>query len=178
MRTIAASIAKEVFTGPMKLLEGPLGFCKNFSDDYDLEKITRNLGEDWMIMGIYFKKHASCSLSHTTMDATLGLADKYPVPIDQVEKVVVKTHRFPSDLNEKAPKTPSAAKASIPFCVSVALHQKRVSLNEFDSGTLENKNIQELARKVDVQLDPVLAGIHLAHEALRSSVLEVHLRSG
>jgi len=176
--TIAASMAKEGFTGPEKVLEGTMGFCKNVSDDYDLEKITKNLGEEWMIMGIYFKKHASCSLSHTTMDATLALMESNPILPDEIEKVVVKTHRFASDLNEKAPKTSSAAKSSIPFCVSLAIHKKRVSLEGFSQDNLRDEKILTLAEKVDLRLDPELDKIHLAHENLRPSIVEIYLQGG
>jgi 2-methylcitrate dehydratase PrpD len=176
--TIASSMAKEGFTGPVKILEGPLGFCKNVSDDYDLGKITRNLGEDWMIMGIYFKRHASCSLSHTTMDAILALMESNPIDPEKIERVVVRTHRFASDLNEKAPKTSSAAKSSVPFCVALVLDKKRVSFDEFSAENLEDRKILALAEKVDVQLDPALDKIHVAHEGLRPSVVEVYFRDG
>ncbi len=176
--TLAATMAKEGFTGPAKLLEGPLGFCKNVSDDYDLGKITRDLGKGWMIMGIYFKKHASCSLSHTTMDATLALMESNPIDPDKIERVLVRTHRFASDLNEKVPKTSSAAKSSVPFCVALALEKKKVSLDEFGAENLEERKILALAEKVEVQLDPELDKIHLAHGDLRPSVVEIHLRNG
>jgi len=176
--TIAASMAKEGFTGPVNILEGNMGFCKNVSDDYDLGRITENLGNDWMITGIYFKKHASCSLSHTTMDAILALVDSNHIVPDEIEKVAVKTHRFASDLDEKAPKTPTAAKSSIPFCVALAIHKGRVSLDEFTLDNIGYEKIAELARKVEVQLDPELDRVHLAREDLRPSVVEIHLRNG
>ena len=176
--TIAGLMAGEGFSGPTKILEGPLGFCKNVSDDFDLKKITENLGQEWMIMGIYFKKHASCSLSHTTMDATLALMESHPIIPDEIEKVVVKTHRFASDLNEKAPKTSSAAKSSIPFCVSLAIHNRRVSLEGFSEENIRDEKILTLAEKVDLRLDPELDKIHLAHENLRPSIVKVYLRDG
>jgi 2-methylcitrate dehydratase PrpD len=96
----------------------------------------------------------------------------------KIEKVVVRTHRFASDLNEKAPKTASAAKTSLPYCVAAALYRRRVSLEEFSPETLMDERIQALARKVDVQLDPDLDKIHLAHEDLRPSTVEIHLQGG
>jgi 2-methylcitrate dehydratase PrpD len=176
--TIAASMAKEGFTGPTEVLEGSMGFCENVSDDYDLGKIVQNLGEDWMIMDIYFKKHASCSLSHTTMDATLALVHSNHLVPDEIESVAVKTHRFASDLDEKAPKTPTAAKSSIPFCVALAIHKGRVSLDEFTSETIGDETIAALARKVDVRLDAELDKVHGSREDLRPSVVEIHLRNG
>ncbi|MBI4241365.1 MAG: MmgE/PrpD family protein [Candidatus Rokubacteria bacterium] len=176
--TLAALLATEGVTGPVELLEGRMGFCRNVSDDYDLAKITRDLGRDWTILGVYFKRHASCSLSHTAVDAVLALADAHPVALEQIERVIVRTHRFASDLDEKAPTTAAAAKTSLPFCVAVALHERRVSLEEFSFRHIASAPILDLARRVEVRLDPVLDAIHTAHENLRPTVVEVHLRDG
>jgi 2-methylcitrate dehydratase PrpD len=97
---------------------------------------------------------------------------------DEIEKVAVKTHRFASDLDEKAPKTPTAAKSSISFCVALAIHRGCVALDEFTADNIGDATIAELARKVEVQLDPELDRIHLAHEDLRPSMVEIHLRNG
>lgn len=176
--TMAALMAKEGITGPAELLEGSTGFCRNVSDDYDLEKVTSSFRQDWKIMGIYFKRHASCSLSHTAIDAALALVDSHALMPAEIEKVVVRTHRFASDLGERAPRTPSAAKTSIPFCIALALTERRVSLGEFDPGHLANPRILGLARKVNLELDRELDKIHASREDLRPSVVEIHCGDG
>ncbi|MFH1931082.1 MAG: MmgE/PrpD family protein [Pseudomonadota bacterium] len=176
--TIAGSMAGEGFTGPIHFLEGPMGLCKNVSDDYDLVSITENMGEPWSIMGVYFKRHASCSLSHTTMDATLALVESNRIVPDEITKVTVKIHRFASDLNEKAPKTPTAAKTSIPFCVALCVIRRCVSLGEFSLHNIKDEKIGKLAQKVEVQLNPELDQIHLAREDLRPSIVEIHMKEG
>jgi len=176
--TMAALMAKEGFGGSKRLLEGRLGFCKNISDDYDLDRITRSMGEQWEIMGVYFKKHASCSLSHTTMDAVIALLESHPVRPEEINKIVVKTHRFASDLSETGPDTATAAKSSIPFCVALAVSKGRVSLEEFTTGNIEDNEIRALSQKVEVQLDKELDDLHLSREDLRPSVVEINTKDG
>lgn len=176
--TLAALMAKEGFTGPLKLLEGKMGFCRTVADDYDLKKITDNLGSKWRMCESYFKKHASCSFSHTTMDAILDIVASDDLIADDIQRIVVKTHRFASDLGEKNPQTVSAKKSSIPYCVALAIRKKRVFLDEFNLVPDDEAVIFELAQKVEVQLDPEMDRIHIADEGRRPSQVEIHLKNG
>ena len=176
--TLAACMAQEGFTGPLKLLEGNMGFCRTVADTYDLNKIIENLGNQWRMRETYFKKHASCSFSHTTMDAVLEIVASHRVFADDIQRVIVKTHRFASDLIEKTPRTVSAKKSSLPYCVALAIVKKRVFLDEFHLTTAEEEIILNLAQKVDVQLDPDMDRIHAADEGLRPAAVEIYLKNG
>ena len=176
--TLAALMAQDGFTGPEKLFEGSMGFCRNVADNYDLAKIVQKLGEQWRILETYFKKHASCSFSHTTMDAVLEIVESQPVAADDIDTVLVKTHRFASDLNEKRPQTLSAKKSSIPYCTALAIVKKRVFLDEFNLKSGEEAAVLSLAEKVDVCKDPALDRIHVADEGRRPASVEIHLKNG
>ena len=176
--TLAALMAKEGFTGPVELLEGKMGFCRNVANEYDLSKITDRLGEKWRICETYFKKHASCSFSHTTMDAVLEIVTSQQVSPEDIQRVVIKTHRFASDLREKNPLTLSAKKSSLPYCVALAIIKKRVFLDEFNLTEREEKIVFELAQKVEVQLDPHMDRIHVADEGRRPAMVEIYLNDG
>jgi 2-methylcitrate dehydratase PrpD len=91
---------------------------------------------------------------------------------------VVRTHRFASDLNEQAPKSLSARKSSIPYCTALAILKKRVFLDEFDLDPGEDAVVCNLARRVDVCLDPDLDAIHAADEGKRPSRVEIYLTTG
>lgn len=176
--TFAAQMAHEGFSGPAKLFEGPKGFCRNVANVYDVEKITKDLGTQWRILETYFKKHASCSFSHTTMDAVLDIVESHRVAVQDIQKVFIKTHRFASDLTEKNPPSLSAKKSSIPYCAALAIMKKRVFLDEFDLTPSEEKEVSALAQKVTVFLDPELDRVHAADEARRPSVVEIVLKNG
>ena len=176
--TFAALMAHEGFTGPEKLFEGAKGFCRNVANVYDVEKITKTLGKEWRILETYFKKHASCSFSHTTMDAVLEIVESHRFAVHDIQKVFVKTHRFASDLTEKNPQNLSAKKSSIPYCTALALMKKCVFLDEFDLEPSEEKEVLALSQKVSVCLDPELDRVHVADEGRRPSAVEVVLKNG
>jgi 2-methylcitrate dehydratase PrpD len=176
--TLAALMAQDGFTGPEKLFEGSKGFCRNVADEYDVTKIVQNLGEQWRILETYFKKHASCSFSHTTMDAVMEIVESQPVAADDIETVLVKTHRFASDLDEKRPQTLSAKKSSIPYCTALAIVKKRVFLDEFNLKPGEEASVLSLAEKVGVCKDPELDRVHVADEGRRPASVEICLKNG
>ena len=175
---LAATMAGDGFTGPVRFFEGPKGFCRNVSENPDLEKITESLGDKWRILEVYFKHHASCSFSHTMVDAVLAVVETEPIEPEDIRRIIVKTHRFASDLNEKMPTSIPARKSSLPYCVAVAILRKRVFLAEFTPDLEENEKILNLTQKVEVCLDPELDQLHLANEGVRPAQVEIYLKNG
>jgi len=175
---ISATLAKRGFNGPDDILEADSGFCRNVSNNYKLEKITSKLGKYWKIMEIYFKKYASCSLTHTTVEATLDIVKNHKFKVEEIDKIYVNTHKFACDLKEKSPKNIASAKISIPFCVALAILYGRVSLEEFNEQSVVNKEARELASKVEVSLDQNLNEIHERYENKRPSRVTIELKDG
>ncbi len=175
---LAATMAGDGFTGPVRFFEGPKGFCRNVSENPDLEKITEKLGNRWRILEGYFKHHASCSFSHTTVDATLAILETTPIDPEDIRQIIVKTHRFASDLNEKQPASIPARKSSLPYCVAVAILRKRVFLDEFTPNPAENEKILNLTQRIEVCLDPELDQLHVADEGIRPAQVEIYLHDG
>ena len=66
----AALLAQAGITGPPTILEGRSGFCRAFSDSYRLDDITANLGSDFVVMGMSFKRHCVCYQIQAPIDAT------------------------------------------------------------------------------------------------------------
>jgi len=175
---LAATMAGDGFTGPVRFFEGPMGFCRNVSETPDLEKITESLGDKWRILEVYFKHHASCSFSHTMVDAALAIIETEPIEPEDIRRIIVKTHRFASDLNEKMPDSIPARKSSLPYCVAVAILRKRVFLDEFTPDPEENEKILNLTQKTEVCLDPELDQLHVSDEGIRPAQVEIYLKNG
>jgi 2-methylcitrate dehydratase PrpD len=175
---LAATMAGDGFTGPVRFFEGPMGFCRNVSENPDLEKITESLGDRWRILEVYFKHHASCSFSHTMVDAALAIIETEPIEPEDIRQIIVKTHRFASDLNEKIPDSIPARKSSLPYCVAVAILRNRVFLDEFTPDPEENEKILNLTQKTEVCLDPELDQLHVSDEGIRPAQVEIYLKNG
>ncbi|MEM1509993.1 MAG: MmgE/PrpD family protein [Sulfolobales archaeon] len=155
---LSALLAQSGLTAPKTMLDGESGFLRAYSDGYDVRKITEGLGATFRIMEVYFKFHASCRHTHPAIDAVLELRRRYGISPEDVREVEVKTYSAAYELcgREYTPKTVSAAKFSIPYCVAIALAEGQVSPGAFTENKIRDSNILTLARKVRVVLDPEL----------------------
>jgi 2-methylcitrate dehydratase PrpD len=145
-------LAKKGFTGPGTIIEGDKGFCQAVSQDYYLNRITKDIGNTFFINSVYFKKYACMRGLHAGIDALIILKSKYLLHKGNVEKIVVRTSSFVKQYDNYKPSTLVAAQASMPFCLSVALLKGKVTLNDMLDG-LKDSNVYDLARKVYLKLD-------------------------
>lgn len=71
---VAAEMAQHGLTGPPTVLEGRFGFLQAFcGDQFDITRVTRDLGEQWDTPGIFFKPYPCNHFTHAGVDAALRL---------------------------------------------------------------------------------------------------------
>src|SRR6059036_1627153 len=92
----------------------------------------------------YFKLHACCRFNHFALDAVTDLRRVHRLASDDVLKVEVVT-------------IPFAARFSIPWAVAAALVLGRTDPVAFDSATLADARIRDLARRVEIGTDPAMS---------------------
>lgn len=172
---IAALLAQRGFTAPGSILEAERGYFRAASREADPEKIVEGLGEGYQIMETIFKRYASCGHAHAPLDAVLEIAERYGVGADDVEEVRVGTYPIAAEVvgGNYAPRTPSEAKFSLPYCMAVALIHGRAGLGEFSPDKLADPRIRELSGKVKVHVDPEFANVRLG-----SAKVELTTRDG
>jgi 2-methylcitrate dehydratase PrpD len=160
---IAAILAKGGFTAPDAILEAERGYFRAASKESGLDKVVEGLGKDYQIMETIFKRHASCGHTHAPLDAVLEIAERYGVRAEDVEEVRVGTYPIAVELvgGNYAPRTPSEAKFSLPYCVAVALIYGKAGLEEFSVERLADPKIRELSSRVKVHVDPEFADVRL-----------------
>ncbi|MCF8110115.1 MAG: MmgE/PrpD family protein [Desulfobacteraceae bacterium] len=171
----AAFMANDGFTGPTTVIEGEEGFCRAFSDEYDISKITSDIGGQYEIDATYFKPHASCGQSFGAIDAVLELRPEVEPVIKDIKKVTIQTFRAAAVLNQQEPRTIREAKFSIPFVAALALRKGGASYSDFNSDTLKDPDINELARKVEVVEEK---DITENFPAKRTAIVTVELNDG
>jgi 2-methylcitrate dehydratase PrpD len=171
----AALLAQKGFTGPSSVLEGKEGFCRAFSDDYDLQKITRALGGRYEIEDTYFKRHASCGQAFGAIDAILELRAEIKAEPSEIKRITVNTFRAAAVLDQKQPDTIRRAKFSIPFVTALALLKGRVGHFDFNAALLKDSDITTLANKVEVLEDE---GINSRFPEKRTAVVTLELIDG
>lgn len=176
--TMAAQLAAGGIGGPRRLFEGKLGFARAVADRSDLAGMTADLGRAWLLPTAYVKRHSACSFAHTMIDAVLSLTSGAPIPLDAVERLTVRTHRFAADLDESNPRTLTAAKSSLPFCAALALARGHALLTDFTAEALADEAVRRLASRTTIRLDPGLDARHAAREDRRPVRVEIALAGG
>ena len=74
---LAATLAREGFTGPETVLEGPFGFLAAFAKEKDPPRLTQGLGEEWHTLKTMLKRYACHITAHVPVTAALELKAKH-----------------------------------------------------------------------------------------------------
>jgi len=151
---LAASLAREGFTGPQTVLEGQFGFLQVFSREPDLARLTRALGEEYEVMNICMKRFPCHIFAQAPIQAVQELraehsfsgAEVTEITIAGAEKLV--THH---DIPE--PNDVMMAQYSVPFSVALSLYQDPKDPRSFSETSLKDAEILSLSRKVRLILD-------------------------
>jgi 2-methylcitrate dehydratase PrpD len=148
---LAATLAREGFTGPPTVLEGKFGFLEAFARERDPARLTKGLGEDWHTLKTMLKRYACHITAHVPVTAALELkrahgftgADVASIEIAADEKVV-------SHHNILEPQDTMMCQYSVPFCVALALHRDPLDPRAFGEETLNDASIREVCRQTTV----------------------------
>jgi len=163
----SALLAREGFSGSRQILEGACGFCKAFADQYDLDEITSDLGEEFQITKAYFKPYPTCRIFHPQIDALLHITKGNSIRPEEVKEVVVKAHAKDIEMMcNPPPETVAAARLNMPYCLACALVDGEVALDQFTEERIGNRVIIEMMSRIsfvpaDQELDsfaPPLCG--------------------
>lgn len=165
---LAALLAKRGFTGADTIFEGDQGFCRATSDEFDLDRITHELGTRYRIEDVAFKVHASCGHTHSAVDATLFLRESAGVNCDNVRTLTVYTYPVAVRLvGTSSPRSSYAAKFSLPICLGIALKYGDLGLNRFVPEVLDDPDVLRIAHLTELALDERLTALYPGHFAAR-----------
>lgn len=177
-----ALLAREGFTGIMDVLESEYGgFCTTFSrsvDRFNLEELTRGLGETWQTMGVALKFYSCVGSNHTVLDAIRDMQAEKPFGAADVKRVVVHGSQVTMDHVgwKYRPEGLTAAQLNLSFCVATLLLEGDCFVDQFDESVVADPRRMALADKVEVQHD---ADITAKGSKFRHMVrVEVQLNDG
>jgi 2-methylcitrate dehydratase PrpD len=180
----AASLVQAGFTGPSTALEGRFGFFEAFlHGTVDLDEVTRDLGEEWAVPGIFFKPYPANHFTHTGLDAARRLRERGVDP-DEVEEAVlgvapstVRTIGEPLEVKRR-PETGYQAQFSGPYMVALGLlggGGLGASLEDFDDEVARDPRRRELMARIRVEPDERCGAIYPRQFP---AVLRVRTRDG
>jgi 2-methylcitrate dehydratase PrpD len=156
---LAASLARDGFTGPRTVLEGEFGFLRVFCTSWDQSELTRGLGEEFLLSSAALKRYPCHATAHAAVRAARELQAEHGFAASEVAAITVtgnarmiERHAIlePADL--------MLAQYSIPFSVALALYREARDPASWDESALADPQIRALCRRV--RLVPEPGGAH------------------
>jgi 2-methylcitrate dehydratase PrpD len=152
----AAVMAQLGFTGAATILDGERGFCRAFSDTYDLSKLTVGLGTEFPIY-IEYKAYSCARPIHNAIDCALAVRKQLTEPTSAIRKMTMRRHPDWAHYHlNKAPKTYHEAQVSLPYSVAVALIEGAALLPQYQDEKLGEPEILRLSDLLTIEVDPSL----------------------
>jgi 2-methylcitrate dehydratase PrpD len=161
---MCARWARAGITGPKNFLQGVYGYYNVYGRGLvDPVNALADMGRRFECEKILFKKYPSCGLTLGSTDVILSLmreAGGRSVSADNVARVKVKvppyTYRLVGHPFEMGTTPRVNAQFSIPYCVASALFRGSSKLAHFEEEAIRDPQVLELARRVDVVVDPAM----------------------
>jgi 2-methylcitrate dehydratase len=162
---IAAMLAKEGFTGPVRVLEGSRGFNEVVvGGDFDFSELTKE--NEYVILDNNYKPIVSNRSAQGHLSATLENARKHDIKPEDVERVEVfataRVAEHTGDPAKKFPHNKESADHSAYFLTAAAITDKALGLAQFTQEKYNDPVIKALIERVtiapDASLDKFPAG--------------------
>ena len=158
----AAQLVQRGITGPPTVLEGRFGFFQAWLHGaFNAAEITRGLGTEWSVPGIFFKPYPANHFTHATIDAALELRADGVTP-DDIESIevgvaapTVRTIGEPLDVKQ-TPDTGYMAQFSAPFTVAAVLQGGGglgLGLDDFSDERAHDPELRALMSRITVVAD-------------------------
>src|SRR5262245_50731306 len=167
----SALLARDGFTAATNILEARRGFFHAMAGGCDESKLTGRLGSPYFMKepGISIKPYPSGSLSHPAQDLILDLVNQHDLKADDIDHVDVGTNaNVPNALIYPMPKTALEGKFSIPFCMAIAILERKAGIAQFQDRKVRDKRVVELMKRVTLHVDDELE--KLGYDQVRSRV--------
>ena len=174
----AALLARDGFTAAANILEARRGFFNAMAGGFDENKISGRLGVPYFMKepGISIKPYPSGSLSHPAQDLILDLVRDHDLSAADIERIDVGTNsNVPNALIYPMPKTALEGKFSIPFCMAIAVLERKAGIAQFQDRKVRDKKVIELMKRVNLYVDDDLE--RLGYDQVRSRI-RIALKNG
>lgn len=177
---LAALLAERGFTGDEAIFEGETGFCRATARDVDLEKLTAALpltpGNFRCPENSYKPLYGSCRHTHPAIDAVLRIVTDSPVRPEDVATIRCRTFGAATRLlSDPTVRDAVSAKFSLPYCIAVAIKDRRVGLDAFAPSRLDDRVVRALMERVTVEVDPAMDA---AYPSMLPAEVEIVDRTG
>ncbi|SCU76902.1 MmgE/PrpD family protein [Cupriavidus necator] len=172
-----AMLARRGFTAPPTAIDGRFGLLDAFSGDTARPALLdADLGGKWAIDDVWVKVYPICGWIQGVVQLLLAMRAQGGVEAHKVAKIVVATSAFAVRYNGNTEVADTMdAQYSIPYCAAVALAGDPGDPTAFSLDAIRDPVRAELAKRVELRVDPVADEVYPKQFACR---VEVHLMNG
>lgn len=156
-----AQFAQAGLTGPRNFLTGLYGYPHLYGrDTLSVDDLVRDLGRDWRLHRVVFKKYPSCGVTQGATGLTLAMVQELGLAPAQVASVQVRLppyahrlvgHRFSIGENPRVD-----AQFSVRYCVANAIVRGASRLAHFRIEAINDPAVNALIERIAALADPAM----------------------
>ncbi|MFG6147525.1 MmgE/PrpD family protein [Halobacillus sp. B23F22_1] len=152
---LSALLAQKGFTGSQEILEAKRGFANVLAPEHDLEKVNIKWGEEWELLKNTFKPYACGIVLHPSIDACIYFRER--VPFEELKSIELNVNPYVLELTgNRNPNTGLEGKFSIYFAAAAAFIYGEAGFKQFTDDKVNQQNIQQMQRKIQVKVDETI----------------------
>lgn len=144
---LAACLARDGFTGPDTILDGPFGFLEVYCREPEAARLTAGIGQVYETLRICLKRYPCHITAHAPVQAVQELKAEHGFTGHDVAGVTIAgSERVMRQHNIPEPLDIMMAQYSVPFCVALALFRDPEEPRSFSDEGLKDPLIRSLSR--------------------------------
>lgn len=128
-------------------------FGQLVSDEIKWERLSKDLGKQYLIETNYFKMYPSCRFTHPAIDAFYLATQNRSIDIEQVDRIDVYTFKWALEMSNPNPENIHSMRFSIPHLLSLYLASGSLTLNTIKEAKQYQSQINAIANKIIVHED-------------------------
>ena len=152
---MAATLAERGFTAEKSILETAQGMAEVFCDEGDIDwnSMTRDLGKRYELeRGAITKEYPCCSPAHRPIEAVLEIVKEHDIRAEDVDWIECDPHSF--SLRRSEAKDAHEGQYSLLYCLSVALLDRRMGVQQMTDERVRAQDVQALMRRLRIVPPP------------------------
>ncbi len=150
----SARLAAADFTAGEQALEGPRGFAPVTAREYNLDKVTSGLGQEFALMANAYKPYACGLVVHPTIDGCSQIRERDRPDPEEIETIRLTVAPLVLDLcNKRDLRRALQSKYSIYHAAAIGLARGKGGLQEFTEAAVADPLLTRLRDRVAVTAD-------------------------
>jgi 2-methylcitrate dehydratase PrpD len=156
-----AQLAQRGVTGPPNFIAGHYGYAHLYGRDrFDLDGVVRDLGNEWRLQRVVFKKYPSCGVTQGVTELALALVHDEGLAPEQVQRARVRLPPYAHKLVGHAFRIGSNPRVDAQFnagyCVANAIQRGASKLAHFAPQQVHDPAVVALIERIDVVADEAM----------------------